>query len=179
MIPSDTPKNINGLSEVFALYDGFILDLWGVVHDGVAPFPDTLTTLAALKKANKKVWLLSNAPRRVYMVSEKLSEMGITPDMYGGLLTSGEACWQALGHAKLVAETSWPKHDPALTASNSVTLPIQVNGKRRGEITMAKDAEPAAVEAAALADEGVIRALEGKTPKKVIVVPNRIVNIVV
>jgi leucyl-tRNA synthetase len=90
-----------------------------------------------------------------------------------------ESCWQALGHTKLVAETSWPKHDPALTVSNSVTLPIQVNGKRRGEITMAKDAQPAAVEAAALADEGVIRALEGKTPKKVIVVPNRIVNIVV
>ena len=44
-----------------------------------------------------------------------------------------ESCWQALGHTKLVAETPWPKHDPALTASNSVTLPIQVNGKRRGE----------------------------------------------
>ncbi|MFO1246888.1 MAG: leucine--tRNA ligase [Alphaproteobacteria bacterium] len=90
-----------------------------------------------------------------------------------------ESCWQALGHTKLVAETSWPKHDPALTASNSVTLPIQVNGKRRGEITLAKDTDAKAVEAAALADEGVIRALEGKTPKKVIVVANRIVNIVV
>ena len=90
-----------------------------------------------------------------------------------------ESCWQALGHTKLVAETSWPKHDPALTASNSVTLPIQVNGKRRGEITMAKDADTKSVEAAALADEGVIRALDGKPPKKVIVVPGRIVNIVV
>ena len=90
-----------------------------------------------------------------------------------------ESCWQALGHTKLVAETSWPKHNPALTVSNSVTLPIQVNGKRRGEITMAKDADAKAVEAAALAEAGVTRALEGKTPKKVIVVPNRIVNIVV
>jgi leucyl-tRNA synthetase len=89
-----------------------------------------------------------------------------------------ESCWQALGHSKLVAETPWPRHDPALTQTNSVTLPIQVNGKRRGEITLAKDADAKAVEAAALADEGVIRALEGKTPKKVIVVPNRIVNIV-
>jgi len=90
-----------------------------------------------------------------------------------------ESCWQALGHTQLVAETSWPRHDPALTVSNSVTLPIQVNGKRRGEITLAKDADARSVEAAALADEGVIRALDGKTPKKVIVVPNRIVNIVV
>ena len=89
-----------------------------------------------------------------------------------------ESCWQALGHAKLVAETPWPKYDPALTASDSVTIAIQVNGKRRGEISVTKDADSKSVEAAALADEGVIRALEGKTPKKVIVVPNRIVNIV-
>jgi len=89
-----------------------------------------------------------------------------------------ETCWQALGHAKLVAETAWPKYDPSLTASDSVTIAIQVNGKRRGEITMAKNADNKDVEAAALADEGVKRALEGKAPKKVIVVPNRIVNIV-
>ncbi|HJS45328.1 MAG TPA: leucine--tRNA ligase [Rhizomicrobium sp.] len=89
-----------------------------------------------------------------------------------------ESCWQALGHGKLVAETAWPKYDPALTESSSVTLPIQVNGKRRGEISMAKDADSKTVEAAALAHDGVVRALEGKAPKKVIVVPNRIVNIV-
>ena len=90
-----------------------------------------------------------------------------------------ESCWQALGHTNLVAETAWPKYDPALTASDNVTIAIQVNGKRRGEITMAKDADSKTVEAEALAQEGVARALEGKTPKKVIVVPNRIVNIVV
>ncbi len=89
-----------------------------------------------------------------------------------------EACWQALGHTSLVAETPWPKYDPALTASNSVTIAIQVNGKRRGEISMAKDADSKTVEAAALAEDGVIRALDGKAPRKVIVVPNRIVNIV-
>src|SRR4051812_28632152 len=92
----EPPKYINGLSEIIGLYDGFILDLWGVVHDGVAPFPETLPTLAALKKAKKKVWLLSNAPRRAYVIEEKLTEMGIARDMYDGLLTSGEACWQAL-----------------------------------------------------------------------------------
>jgi leucyl-tRNA synthetase len=89
-----------------------------------------------------------------------------------------EQCWKELGHTKLVAETPWPKYDPALTASNSVTIAIQVNGKRRGEISMAKDAQARDVEAAALAEDGVQRALEGKAPKKVIVVPNRIVNIV-
>jgi leucyl-tRNA synthetase len=90
-----------------------------------------------------------------------------------------ESCWQALGHSKLVAETPWPAYDPALTASDSVTIAIQVNGKRRGEISMAKNADSKTVEAAALVEEGVVRALDGKAPKKVIVVPNRIVNIVV
>jgi leucyl-tRNA synthetase len=89
-----------------------------------------------------------------------------------------EQCWKELGHGKLVAETPWPKYDPALTASDSVTIAIQVNGKRRGEISMAKDAQTKDVEAAALAEDGVRRALDGKAPKKVIVVPNRIVNIV-
>jgi leucyl-tRNA synthetase len=89
-----------------------------------------------------------------------------------------EQCWKELGHSRLVAQTPWPKYDPRLTAFDSVTIAIQVNGKRRGEISMAKDADSKTVESAALADDGVKRALDGKTPKKVIVVPNRIVNIV-
>jgi leucyl-tRNA synthetase len=89
-----------------------------------------------------------------------------------------EECWQALGQSQLVAQTPWPKHDPALTASNTVTMPVQVNGKRRAEIVVPKGADTAAVQAAALGDEAVARALDGKPPKKVIVVPDRIVNIV-
>jgi leucyl-tRNA synthetase len=90
-----------------------------------------------------------------------------------------EECWRALGHTSLVAETAWPGYDPALVASDNVTLAVQVNGKRRGEITLAKDSDPKTAEGAALALEAVARALEGKAPKKVIVVPNRIVNVVV
>ncbi len=89
-----------------------------------------------------------------------------------------EECWKALGHDRLVAETPWPKHDPALTASDTVTIAVQVNGKRRAEFAIAKDADSKLVEKAALEQDGVVRALEGKAPKKVIVVPNRIVNIV-
>lgn len=91
------PKPVSGLSEIFGLYDGFILDLWGVVHDGVRPFPNTIPALAAMKKARRKIWLLSNAPRRVSVVAERLTEMGIASALYDGLLTSGEATWQALG----------------------------------------------------------------------------------
>ncbi|HWC64332.1 MAG TPA: leucine--tRNA ligase [Rhizomicrobium sp.] len=90
-----------------------------------------------------------------------------------------EECWRALGHKELAAETSWPKYDPALLKTDSVTIAVQVNGKRRGEITVPFNADNEIVEQAALSEEGVIRALAGATPKKVIVVPNRIANVVI
>lgn len=90
------PRIIHGLSDVFALYDGFILDLWGVVHDGMSPFPGTIPALTMLKKSGRKVWMLSNAPRRCHTVEEKLSGMGIDAGLYDGILTSGEASFEAL-----------------------------------------------------------------------------------
>jgi leucyl-tRNA synthetase len=90
-----------------------------------------------------------------------------------------ESCWQALGHDRLVAETPWPKYDPALTASNLVTYPVQVNGKLRFSFQIEKNTDQKTVEQKALSFEEVRRALDGKTPKKIIVVPNRIVNIVI
>ena len=96
MTKSVNTKHISGLGEVAGFYDGVILDLWGVVHDGVKPFPDTLDTLKELKKSKRIVWLLSNAPRRCHVVAKHLEDMGIAPDLYNGLLTSGEATHQAL-----------------------------------------------------------------------------------
>ncbi len=89
-----------------------------------------------------------------------------------------EEAWSALGHEGLVVRAAWPKADPALVASDTVTLAIQVNGKRRDEITLPKALDAKAVEAAVLALDSVRRALDGKPPKKVIVVPGRIVNLV-
>jgi leucyl-tRNA synthetase len=89
-----------------------------------------------------------------------------------------ETCWQALGHKTLVVETAWPQHDPALLESDSFTYPVQVNGKVRGTFQIAKSADKAAIEAAALALPDVQRFLDGAAPKKIIVVPGRIVNIV-
>ncbi len=89
-----------------------------------------------------------------------------------------EEIWQRLDGEGLIANAPWPVADPAMLASDTVTLPIQVNGKRRDEITVAKDLPKTEVEALALATDGVKRALDGKAPKKVIVVPGRIVNVV-
>ncbi|PTX01575.1 leucine--tRNA ligase [Pararhodobacter aggregans] len=90
-----------------------------------------------------------------------------------------EDLWHRLGGAGLVMLAPWPKADPALLVDDMVTLAVQFNGKRRTEITVPKDASKEEVEKAALADEAVIRGLAGATPKKVIVVPGRIVNVVV
>lgn len=90
-----------------------------------------------------------------------------------------EDIWAHQGGEGLIAEASWPLADETMLIENTVTLPIQVNGKRRSEVTVAKDAAKEEVEKLALADESVIKALNGGAPKKVIVVPGRIVNVVV
>jgi leucyl-tRNA synthetase len=89
-----------------------------------------------------------------------------------------EECWAALGHKSLVAEASWPALDEALLVEDTVTLPVQVNGKKRADVTVARDAGETDIKAAVLKLEAVRRALAGKAPKKVIVVPQRIVNVV-
>ncbi|SFU98842.1 leucyl-tRNA synthetase [Methylobacterium sp. 174MFSha1.1] len=90
-----------------------------------------------------------------------------------------ETCWTALKQDGLVAEAAWPAVRHELLVEDSVTLPVQINGRKRADVTVPRDADQAAVQAAVLALEPVQRALEGKPPRKVIVVPLRIVNIVV
>jgi leucyl-tRNA synthetase len=89
-----------------------------------------------------------------------------------------EECWRVLGHTTLVASQPWPQVELALLVEDTVTLPVQVNGKKRADVTVARDAGNVDIEAAVLALEAVQRALDGKVPKKVIVVPQRIVNVV-
>ncbi|MFC3613151.1 leucine--tRNA ligase [Lutimaribacter marinistellae] len=90
-----------------------------------------------------------------------------------------EELWSLLGGEGLIATAPWPVADEAMLIEDTVTMPIQINGKRRGEITVAKDLDKSEVEKRALASEAVQRALDGGQPKKVIVVPGRIVNVVV
>ena len=90
-----------------------------------------------------------------------------------------ESIWTYQGGAGLCAQAAWPKADPALLIDDTVTLPIQINGKRRAEISVPKDMPVAEVEKIALADEDVVRFLAGQPVKKIIVVPGRIINVVV
>jgi leucyl-tRNA synthetase len=89
-----------------------------------------------------------------------------------------ETCWAALGRATLLADESWPQADPDLVRFDTTTIAVQVNGKRRGEIEIPQGSDEETVRAKALSLESVVRALDGKSPRRVIVVPGRIVNIV-
>ncbi len=98
---------LSGFGELAVQYDGFIVDLWGVIHDGITPFPGALDCLRRL--ADKKVLLLSNAPRRAEAAVEGLRRLGVADELYGAILTSGEATWRALRC----------RHDPWLAALGS------------------------------------------------------------
>jgi len=89
-----------------------------------------------------------------------------------------EECWASLGHDQLVAQAAWPQVERELLIETTMTLPVQINGKKRADVTVARDAASADIEAAVLALDAVKQALGGKPPKKVIVVPQRIVNVV-
>ncbi|HSF64054.1 MAG TPA: leucine--tRNA ligase [Paracoccaceae bacterium] len=90
-----------------------------------------------------------------------------------------EEVWHMLGGTGLVAQAAWPKADPALLIDDNVVLPIQINGKRRAEISVPRDMPASEVERLVLADDTVIKFMGGLPPKKLIVVPGRIVNVVV
>ncbi len=89
-----------------------------------------------------------------------------------------EECWTRLGHDGLIANVAWPDLDEALAAQDTISLPVQINGKRRGEIALAPGTDEASVREAALNDPEIVRHLEGLTVRKVIVVQDRIINIV-
>jgi leucyl-tRNA synthetase len=89
-----------------------------------------------------------------------------------------EECWAALGHGSLAAEQPWPVLENALLVEETITLPVQVNGKKRADVTVPRNAGNPEIEAAVLALEPIRRELGNRTPKRVIIVPQRIVNVV-
>ena len=91
----------------------------------------------------------------------------------------GEEIWSRLGHATTITYVPFPVADAALLVDDTVEYPVQVNGKVRARVVVAADADPETVKAIALSDDKVLAALAGETPKKVIVVPGRMVNLVV
>jgi leucyl-tRNA synthetase len=134
----------------------------------------------AFNKAVAKLYEFANAfsksdasadAKRTAMLTMAQLMMPMVPHL-------AEEIWAILGGKGLVSTAPWPKADPAMLVDDMVTLPIQINGKRRAEITVPKDLPAAEVEKIVLADEAVIKFLAGQPVKKLIVVPGRIVNVV-
>ena len=94
-MPSTTPF-INSLRDVSDNYDAFIIDIFGVIHDGIALFPETVQTLRYLKDAGKEICLLSNTPKRASGTAAQLDHMGVAPALYDHIVTAGEATHHAL-----------------------------------------------------------------------------------
>ncbi|MEI9996169.1 MAG: leucine--tRNA ligase [Rhizomicrobium sp.] len=159
---------------------GDALALRQATHRAIAAVTDDLANLR-FNRAVAQIYTLANAiqdaPKADAAVRREALETIVL--LVGPMMPHlAESCWEALGHATLLVDTKWPDFIAALTQSQTVTIAVQINGKRRSEITIGINADEAAVRSAALAEEGIVRALDGKTPKKVIVVPGRIVNIV-
>ena len=93
-----TIRVISGVRELAPGYDGFILDLWGVVHDGTAPFPGVLDCMERLIAAGKRLVLLSNAPRRSDDVMRRIARIGVPERLYHSVMSSGEEAWLHLMH---------------------------------------------------------------------------------
>ncbi|MEM7215939.1 MAG: leucine--tRNA ligase [Pseudomonadota bacterium] len=90
-----------------------------------------------------------------------------------------EECWKTLGNQTLVSAKAWPEYDPSLSVDDVIVMPVQINGKKRGDLEVSPDASAKEIEAASLRLDVVVKYLEGRDPKKVIVVPKRIVNVVI
>ncbi len=121
---------------------------------------------AGLKAGASRVGMVKATSMMVQMIAPMMPHLA-------------EECWTVLGHDGMVAASDWPVLDASLLVASEITLPVQVNGKKRADVTVAASATPAEVEAAVRALEAVTRACEGKPIRKVIVVPGRIVNVVV
>jgi leucyl-tRNA synthetase len=170
--------------------NGAVLALRKAAHGTLAKVSDDIAKLR-FNRCVAHIYELSNALQASLTATRQNG--GISPAYAGAMREAieimvqlfspmmphlAEECWAALGHKTLIAEAPWPQVEAALLVEDTITLPVQVNGKKRADVTVARDAGNSEIEAAVLLLEGVQRALEGKAPKKVIVVPQRIVNVV-
>ena len=173
---------------------------------GDAPRPAELgpASEAALRATHKAIaavtddlekFAFNRAVARIRELSNTLAELDAAETGAGWVLRQGyeslvqltgplvphlaEELWRALGHDSLLVDQPWPEADPALIVEDTVTVAVQVNGKLRGTLDLARDTEQNTAEEAALGLPAVAKLTEGRSVRKVIVVPNKVINVVV
>ena len=154
-------------------------ELTRAAHRAIADVTRAIETFA-FNKAVAKLYELANAVGKSQAGGEpRKAVLRIMAQLMAPMVPHlAEDLWAMAGGDGLVVDAAWPQADPALLVDDTVTLPIQINGKRRAEISVPKDMAKEQIEALVMADETVQRFLEGAAPKKLIVVPGRIVNVV-
>ncbi|MBP6678435.1 MAG: leucine--tRNA ligase [Paracoccus sp.] len=155
-------------------------DLIRAAHRAIADVTKSIEGFA-FNKAVAKLYELANAIGKSKAGGEARREvLRIMAQLMAPMVPHlAEEVWSKAGGQGMVVDAAWPRADAAMLVSDSVVLPIQINGKRRAEIEVPKDMPKEQIEAIVLADETVQRFMEGAAPKKLIVVPGRIVNVVV
>ncbi|KQN24916.1 leucine--tRNA ligase [Sphingomonas sp. Leaf33] len=158
--------------------EGTDADLDRKLHRTIAGVAEDVEALA-FNKAVAKLYELTSAIEKAKPSASRAQAVATLVLLVAPMIPHmAEEAWAVLGQDGLVADAAWPEVDPALLVDDSVTIAVQVNGKLRDTLTVPKGSAKDALEAAALASAGVQRILEGASPKKVIVVPDRLVNIV-
>ena len=149
-----------------------------LLHKAIAGIAVDIEALT-FNKAVAKVHELVNAIEKAAPSASRTTAIRTLARLIAPMLPHlAEEGWAHMGGAGLVSTQPWPDHDPALLVDDEVTIAVQVNGKLRDTLTVAKDMDKDALQALALSSDKIIRTLDGATPKKVIVVPGRLVNIV-
>ncbi len=159
--------------------DGADKDIDRALHraiDGIGKDIDGLQ----FNKAVARVHSLANAIEKAAPSASRDTAITTLVRLIAPMLPHlAEEAWAAMGHDGLVADAAWPDADPAMLIDDEATIAIQVNGKLRDTLTVAKGTPKDALEALAMASANVVRILDGASPKKVVVVPDRLVNVVV
>ncbi|HEX9931627.1 MAG TPA: leucine--tRNA ligase [Allosphingosinicella sp.] len=148
------------------------------LHQTIAAVGKAVEALA-FNKAVAAVYELANAVEKAPPSADRAAAVRTMLLLVAPMIPHvAEEAWAALGHEGLIADAAWPQADPALLVEDEVTIAVQVNGKLRDTLTAPKGAPRDVLEQMALASEKVVRTLDGKAPRKVIVVPDRLVNLV-
>jgi leucyl-tRNA synthetase len=158
--------------------EGADKDLERKLHKTIAGIAEDIEALS-FNKAVAKLYELANALEKAAPSASRTAAIDAMLLLVAPMIPHlAEEAWAARGHEGLIAQADWPAVDPALLVDDEVTIAVQINGKLRDTLTAPKGADKAVLEAMARGSEKVIAFLEGKEPKKVIVVPDRLVNLV-
>ena len=148
------------------------------LHQTIAGVADDIEALS-FNKAVAKLYELVNAIEKAKPSASRAAAIRALVRIVAPMAPHiAEEAWAAMGNSELIADAEWPEVDPALLVEDEVTIAVQVNGKLRDTLIMAKGSAKDEVEAAALSADKIVQWLDGASPKKVIVVPDRLVNIV-